>query len=547
VYANNGGRFSATNLSLLDYLRFAYKLTDSQTQLMQENAPKWIASEKFDIEARSDNHDPTKDQMRLMMQSLLADRFNLKVHIETRQLPVLAMVLAKPGKLGSQLRRHPPNGPPCSNLRQPSRGIGAQSVPARAGTVEGGYPAICGGLVDAGEADVPSHIRIGARDIPLRLLASNLGGFDRPLLDRTGLEGNFDFFFEWGADPAIGDNSIPGPGAPGTTLEEALRDQLGLKLVRENGPVDVLVVDRVDHLSSQDDIDPSPASTTGQAGPAVAAQPNAPTFAAPTVVRVAQTQQLGTPRPLAFEVVSIRENKSGGPQRLETTPDGWRMTNGSLVNVIQTAYVPRSGTLLFRDSEIVGLPDWTRDRYDITAKVPESELADWQNPQKQPAMLHAMLQAALAERCGLRVHRDSKEVSILALVVGKNGPKFKLSGPDAPRPATNMIPGGGYFIPEDGGKTMHLVDANMRLFASFLVKAGPRGMHIEDRTGLTGRYDFVIHIPEPPISAAGEAVPQPDPQDVAEVMAEQFGLKLEPAKGEVETLVIDHLDRPTEN
>jgi hypothetical protein len=100
TYAKTGGRFLASNISLLDYIRFAYKLTDGQIEILQANAPKWMATTRFDIEAKSEIPDPTKDQMRLMMQSLLAERFKLVLHTETRQLPVLALVLAKPGKLG---------------------------------------------------------------------------------------------------------------------------------------------------------------------------------------------------------------------------------------------------------------------------------------------------------------------------------------------------------------------------------------------------------------------------------------------------------------
>jgi len=75
--------------------------------------PKWLATERFAIEARVDGEgNPTKDQMRLMMQSLLADRFKLAVHFETEEVPVFALTLLKPGKLGPKLRLHA-DGPPC--------------------------------------------------------------------------------------------------------------------------------------------------------------------------------------------------------------------------------------------------------------------------------------------------------------------------------------------------------------------------------------------------------------------------------------------------
>jgi uncharacterized protein (TIGR03435 family) len=238
VYAKTGGRLRASNISLLDYIRFAYKLSDGQMRILQSAAPSWIATKRFDIEAKAGDPDVTKDQMRLMMQSLLAERFGLKAHMETRQLPVLALVLARPGRLGPQLRPHPAEDVGCSNV-----GAGAGSEVASS-------PAVCGGLVSMGGASAPSHVRIGGRKVPLALLAAHLGemaGFDRPVVDETGLSGTFDLVLEWGPDAA-------GSGADHddrqTNVEEALQDQLGLKLRRERAGVEVLVIDAIDSQPS---------------------------------------------------------------------------------------------------------------------------------------------------------------------------------------------------------------------------------------------------------------------------------------------------------
>lgn len=98
-YSPTGGLFSATNFPLNTYIAFAYKLTGNQGRVFQEQAPKWVLSDRFDIQARAEGS-PTKDQMRLMMQALLADRFKLVMHSETRQLPVFGLVLDKAGKIG---------------------------------------------------------------------------------------------------------------------------------------------------------------------------------------------------------------------------------------------------------------------------------------------------------------------------------------------------------------------------------------------------------------------------------------------------------------
>jgi hypothetical protein len=105
VYTPNGGFFSATNFPLVAYIAFAYKLRVDQTSYLLPELPAWTGTERFDIQARCEGN-PSKDEMRLMMRSMLADRFKLVVHHETRQLPVLEVVLAKPGKTGPQLQPH---------------------------------------------------------------------------------------------------------------------------------------------------------------------------------------------------------------------------------------------------------------------------------------------------------------------------------------------------------------------------------------------------------------------------------------------------------
>ncbi len=245
AYAKTGGRLLASNISLLDYIRFAYKLTDGQAQILQANAPNWIVTKKFDIEAKAENPDATKDQIRLMMQSLLAERFGLKIHAEMRELPVLALVLAKPGRLGPQLRPHAVGDETCSN-------VAAGGEESSEGKALAAIPAVCGGIVSVGGASSPSHVRIGGRKVSIALIAAHFGemaGFDRPVVDGTGLKGTYDFVLEWGPDAVAADAANRGDeDARQTQVEEALRDQLGLKLEREKAAVEVLLIDHVDEL-----------------------------------------------------------------------------------------------------------------------------------------------------------------------------------------------------------------------------------------------------------------------------------------------------------
>ncbi len=115
--APEGSLFRATNQPLLRYIIFAYKLNGTEELALRGaqfkvwgglglNVPAWVMDTHYDIEARAPGG-ATKDQMRLMMQSLLAERFKLEVHKETRQAAVFAMALEKVGTLGPQLRAHP--------------------------------------------------------------------------------------------------------------------------------------------------------------------------------------------------------------------------------------------------------------------------------------------------------------------------------------------------------------------------------------------------------------------------------------------------------
>ena len=241
-----GGLFSASNYTLFIYMAFAYKLTTHELDDLVTSLPKWANTMRFDIQARaSGNLNPTKDQFRLMMQALLADRFKLAIHFETRQLPVLALVLNKPGKLGPKLRKHPADQP-CSVAFQGTGTTGTVKPP----TTDEGFPVICSfaSWLEGG------RIHAGGRNMDFQSLANLMTdtgtNIDRPVLDRTGLAGKYDFIFEF--TPTLNGPQDPGLqlDESGPTLEEALKEQLGLKLVPQTGPVEVIVVDHVEQPTS---------------------------------------------------------------------------------------------------------------------------------------------------------------------------------------------------------------------------------------------------------------------------------------------------------
>ncbi|HEY2468692.1 MAG TPA: TIGR03435 family protein [Terracidiphilus sp.] len=254
-----------------------------------------------------------------------------------------------------------------------------------------------------------------------------------------------------------------------------------------------------------------------------------------------------------FGTVSIRRNKAGGAQQPgSVTPDGYLVRNMFLAFPLLTAYVPESGgASSFADDQVVGMPAWMvsdTDCYDIDAKVDEADLKDWQNPALQAGMLREMLQTMLRDRLKLAVHRSTETGPMYALVVRKNGPKFKETNPDDPHAGSYPFPGGGRIAMELKGDqmTIHYLGITMAQLASLWT--GQEGRPVEDKTGLAGKYDVTMRKTARPVTP-GQAGNAPVDSGDASVFsqAEELGLKLEPAKGKIETLVIDHVERPSEN
>jgi uncharacterized protein (TIGR03435 family) len=247
-----------------------------------------------------------------------------------------------------------------------------------------------------------------------------------------------------------------------------------------------------------------------------------------------------------FEVVSVRENvgSPAGPQSYGPTPDGYHMVNLALALPILAAFLPSNSAAMFSMNNIVGIEDLMHmGRYDIDARVSEADRVAWQDPKQQPEMLREMLQAMLADRFHLRLHREMKQQNIFLLQVAKGGPKFPETKPDEPHPSTIALPGGGRVGPSTDN-SFHFYDMPMSAFAPFLSPG--TGRAVQDDTGLTGRYDLIFIKPAPigtSTSSDGSADAGPT---IFSVLA-GLGLKLEPARRDVETLVIDHIEKPTAN
>ena len=246
VWGPSGGELSAKNFSLLMYLGFAYRMKDYQFAAVQAKLPEWALTQRFDIEARTDNPNPTKDQMREMMRSLLAERFGLAVHYALRKVPVYALIVVKPGSMGPKLRKHPADSP-CPTFSPLSKTAEGNPVTTLPDAGPDGFPTFCGGILDV-PASAQDRYSFGARDVPMSIIAgsfSSSGNLGRPVVDETGLPGNYDFVLDYTPDSRP--NAAVDSGGP--SFEQALKEQLGLKLEKQDGDVEFLVLDHVERPS----------------------------------------------------------------------------------------------------------------------------------------------------------------------------------------------------------------------------------------------------------------------------------------------------------
>ena len=202
-----GGAFTATNQLLARLIAFAYRIEDFRLV----GGPAWIRDTRFDVQARAATDVPN-EQLRLMVQALLENRFGLVAHKEQREMPVYSLVLARTdGRLGSGLR-------PVDDCEAKPPGSSGPN------TYYG-----CGGV-----------------SVAAAMASMTLGA---PVVDKTGLTGTFDVavtFSPEGVRPFAGEPFTPAADSNLPSFRDALRDQLGLALEPGRGPVEVLVIDSVE-------------------------------------------------------------------------------------------------------------------------------------------------------------------------------------------------------------------------------------------------------------------------------------------------------------
>ena len=231
----------------------------------------------------------------------------------------------------------------------------------------------------------------------------------------------------------------------------------------------------------------------------------------------------------AFEAAAVKVHKGGGGTTREIQPGSIRYLNITLGEFIMMAYGVRR-------YQIAG-PDWavsnaSPDRYDVIARAANGASSD---------QIHRMLGPLLADRFGLRFHRETRELPVFALTLQKGGPRFA-PGDDG---ESSVVPDG-----KGGMKfTNYPMDAMSQLLSNFPAIGRP----VIDRTGLTGRYTFSANLMDTPAGAppgdikkAADGDPMASP--VFSNLSSQLGLRLESIKAPIDMIVIDHVAKtPTEN
>jgi uncharacterized protein (TIGR03435 family) len=242
---------------------------------------------------------------------------------------------------------------------------------------------------------------------------------------------------------------------------------------------------------------------------------------------LAQSPAAGGKR-LGFEVASIKASKPGGngSTLLTDRAGGFTTENATLRTIIAFAFGVRG-------FEMSGGPSWLdSDRFDIVAK-PEAR--------STPAQVPQMVQSLLADRFQLKFHRETKEMRVLALVAGKNGPKLKPTKPedDAARPNRGFQGGSG---------ELTALGADMAALATRL--SAIVGLPVIDRTALTGRFDFKLQwTPDSPVQMKSPDEPVAASEHGPSIFTavQQLGLKLESQKRPVDIIVIDSVEKPSSN
>ncbi len=496
------GRWEIHNATMVDLIRMAYDF-DADKIL---GGPNWLEMDRFEVIAKTPA-DANAETAKPMLQTLLGERFRLKVHKETQQLPTYALSAGKKPSLKASDGSGDTGCKPVTSSNPSEGGMRIMMASASAPIVLGPNMEITYQCRNMTMEAFTSGLR--------GMLGANLG--TNPILDRTGMDGKWNFDLRW----SLSLGGLPGEPGDRISLPEAVDKQLGLKLEQVKVPTPVLVVDSADQKP--------------------AANPPGIDAALPAPVA-----------PKEFEVADIKPTDpsfQGG--RMQMMPGGRMNSQGMPFNfLIGQAFGVRLG---ISSEMLVGVPKWAEStRFDIVAKAPAGV------NQLDQDTAAVMIRALLVDRFKMKYHTEERPVSAYSLVSSK--PKLKKADPanratcKSPNPPPGTPPGTQLFVCQN--VTM----------AQFAEQLGPRipnqSLPLQDSTGLEGTWDITLtwnpRAGQPNLGGRGpvsaESADSPAASDpsggytIFEAVEKELGLKLEPQKRPAQVYVIDHLEeKPTDN
>jgi uncharacterized protein (TIGR03435 family) len=235
-----------------------------------------------------------------------------------------------------------------------------------------------------------------------------------------------------------------------------------------------------------------------------------------------------------FEVATIKPNNSELPGKgINVNGRNFTTRNTSLADLIKFAYK-------VNEKQIVGAPEWwDKDKFDITAVVADGEGTP------SDAQWHSMMRKLIVERFKLKFHQEKKELSVYVFSVGKDGPKNLTKSL-----STNFLPGFG-FGPDPGGMVSSAQNATMAEYADMVLQGRLMDRPVLNQTGIEGRYDFKVTFMPDESLFGGHGPPIPTSDNPAPgfftALQEQLGLKLDAVKAPADVMVIDHVEKPSDN
>ena len=500
----HGDRYTTSLATMTNLIARSYNV-ESRNVL---GGPPWLDLDRFDLVAQA-RRTTSPDDVRLMLRSMLVDRFKLVAHADTKPLPAFILTVGKgaPKLKQSNASSQPDasNEPDAPNIR------GCAFHPPPANT----------------PPSPTMEVRFTCHAVTMESFADFLHDIaspylKQPVVDQTGLKGTWDFDIHWTYQPPKGDDA-------GTTIFDAVDKQLGLKLEAGTAPLPVVFVDSVNETPT----------------------PNAPGL----------DKTLPPPPPAAFDVAIIKP-ASPDEKGLQLQVRGSQIVinNAPLDFLITWSWD-------IGDERIANPPDFlNKDHWDILGKVNVDSTPTGPDsaPQIDQDDLQQMLKTLLADRFGLKSHTEDRPVDGYTLVAA--GPHMKKADPEN-RTGCKTGPGPDGKDPRINnpqlGRLVTCLNMTMAQFAAQLqtMASGYVKSPVIDATGIDGAYDFTLSF-----STSGQLRPPSSPQagddpsaaaaasvptggiSLFDAIYKTLGLKLEKSKVSIPTLIIDHIERtPTEN